>query len=153
MHKVVVLGLALRFDDPPLALRAKLFVLELLRDLLPNDGFTFLLELARLSLSCLLQQLFHSEKLTLLLQILLDIFGRPANLLLSLGKLFLFVLPDFLFKFPLDLFLPREHLLLAFDLVCKVLHVDIRHHLLGTLIWPDDQSLRILGNRLVAGGL
>ena len=97
-----------------------------------------------LSILCFFQELLHPQELTLLLQIPFDILRLFADFSLSLSDFPLFVFPNFLFKFLLDLFFPRKHLLLALDLVRQILNVDVGNHLLVALIWLDHESLRVL---------
>ena len=97
-----------------------------------------------LSILCFFQELLHPQEFTLLLQIPFDILRLFADFSLSLGDFPLFLFPNFLFEFLLDLFFPREHLLLALDLVRQVLNVDVGNHLLVALIWLDHESLRVM---------
>ena len=146
VHQIVTkrLQLLALVDNVALALRAQLCILELLIELASDDCVSFLLLLPLLSILSLFQELFHPQKLTLLLEISLDIFRLFADFPLSVSDVSLLLFPDFLFEFLLDLFFPREHLLLALDLVGQVLHVNVGNHLLVALVWLDDESLRIL---------
>lgn len=146
VHQVVVKRheLLTLVDNVSLAVGALFCLFELLVKLASDYCVSLCLFLSLLSILCFFQELLHPQELTLLLQIPFDIFRLFADFSLSLGDFSLFLFPDFLFEFSLDLFFPREHLLLALDLVCQVLNVDVGNHLLVALIRLNHESLRVL---------